>query len=788
MSPLCNSKVRLSHHPPRRRRSECAVAGTTTHPGATAAIVKIRGNSFRLSTAQALSLVTGVVLVAVLAICLAAIRVTLTRSAIEAAQYRVERSAKQLAAVAATSVAHSRSRFAPATSNPAVLASLREGTTPTGARLDSVREALAAILSVADSGRPVELWSVEGRRLAFIGDDVSERVPTDGSAEVTRSAPMLRPGIDPSDAADSIQLGTIYRSDSRTHYWVAVPVVSDGRTLGFVVSQSEIARNPQTTRTIQELSGNSAIGYFHNLDGSGWTTIGGTPATPPDSVSRDGARRYRDTLGPLIYADERIPGTSLGLAMEVPRSAVVARANVSVQRLALFCGALSLLGAVVAWLVGKRMARPLSELTEAAESVARGDYSTRVPAEGNQEVARLAASFNHMAAQVGESRALIEAREADLRTLANAMPQIAWMADVHGKTTWFNERWYEYTGFTRDQDSSSMGVTVVDPDQREEVRRTWQASLRSGERFEMEVRLRGKDGELRWFLTRVAPVRARDGSVQRWFGTSTDIQALREAREAAEAGNRAKSDFLAAMSHELRTPLNAIGGYAELIEMGLRGPVSEEQRRDLARIRSSQAHLLGLIGGLLDLSRIENGHVRYDMQSVGVAPILTDIEALVIPQASAKEQTLTCTACATDLAVRADREKLRQILLNLLSNAVRHSPVRASITVSAEQSEGELVSIMVRDTGPGIPRERHDTIFEPFVQLDRSLTRSTEGVGLGLAISRDLARGMGGDITVASAPGDGACFTLVLRAAPMDDQTQMERSSEIPALKRPDAP
>ena len=333
-----------------------------------------------------------------------------------------------------------------------------------------------------------------------------------------------------------------------------------------------------------------------------------------------------------------------------------------------------------------------------------------------------------------------------------------------------------------------MGVTVVDPDQREEVRRTWQASLRSGERFEMEVRLRGKDGELRWFLTRVAPVRARDGSVQRWFGTSTDIQALREAREAAEAGNRAKSDFLAAMSHELRTPLNAIGGYAELIEMGLRGPVSEEQRRDLARIRSSQAHLLGLIGGLLDLSRIENGHVRYDMQSVGVAPILTDIEALVIPQASAKEQTLTCTACATDLAVRADREKLRQILLNLLSNAVRHSPVRASITVSAEQSEGELVSIMVRDTGPGIPRERHDTIFEPFVQLDRSLTRSTEGVGLGLAISRDLARGMGGDITVASAPGDGACFTLVLRAAPMDDQTQMERSSEIPALKRPDAP
>jgi PAS domain S-box-containing protein len=747
--------------------------------------VKILGKSFRLSTAQALSLVTAVVLVAVLAICLAAIRVTLTRSAVEAAQYRVERGVKQLAAVAATSVAHSRSRFAPATSNPAVLASLRGNQPPTGARLDSVREALGALLTAADSGRSIELWSARGRRLAVVGDDVSERVPLDASAELPGPAPMLRPGIDPRDAADSIQLGTLYRRGERTLYWVAVPVVSDGRTLGFVLGQREIVQNPQTTRTIQELSGNSAIGYFHNLDGSGWTTIGGTPAQPPDSVSHGGDRRFRAETGPLIFADERIPGTSLALAMEVPRAAVVQRANVSVRRLAIFCGALSLLGALVAWLVGKRIARPLSELTEAAESVARGDYSARVPADGTEEVARLATSFNHMAAQVGESRALIEAREADLRALANAMPQIAWMADADGKVTWFNKRWYEYTGLTRGQDSSLVGATVVDPEQRKDVRFAWEASLRSGEPFEMEIRLRGKDGSLRWFLTRVAPVRARDGSVQRWFGTSTDIQTLREAREAAEAGNRAKSDFLAAMSHELRTPLNAIGGYAELIEMGLRGPVSEEQRRDLARIRSSQAHLLGLIGGLLDLSRIENGHVHYDIQSIAVAPMLADIEGLVLPQATAKEQALSCARCATDLAVSADREKLRQILLNLLSNAVRHSPVRASITVTAERGEGEFVTIEVRDTGPGIPQERHDTIFEPFVQLDRSLTRSTEGVGLGLAISRDLARGMGGDITVVSAPGEGACFTLSLPAAAMDNRTQMSRSAELAAVKIP---
>jgi PAS domain S-box-containing protein len=747
--------------------------------------VKILGKRFRLSTAQTLSLVTVVVLVAVLAICLAAIRVTLTRSAVEAAQYRVERGVKQLAAVAAASVAQSRAHFIPVTTNPAAIAALRDGSPPTGARLDSITAAIASVRTAADSGRPIELWSSRGRRLAFVGDDVTGNLPLQERAELPALSPMIRAGIDLHDEADSIQIGTLYRSGNHTGYWVAVPVMWKGKAIGFVVRESQIARNPQAQRTVQELSGSSAISYFHNEDGSVWTTIGGVPAGAPDSSPGARGGRSRDVIGPVIYADERIPGTPLSLAMEVPRSAVVARAAASVRRLAILSGALTLLGALVAWLVGRRVARPLRELTSAAEAVARGDYTTRVPTAGNEEVMRLALSFNNMAAQVGESRSLIEAREAELRTLANTMPQIAWMADSTGRATWFNERWYEFTGLTSEQDSPDIVGKVVDPEQADDVARAWQESARSGSPFEMELRLRGRDGTYRWFLTRVAPVRSREGTVLRWFGTSTDIQTLREAREAAEAGNRAKSDFLAAMSHELRTPLNAIGGYAELIDMGLRGPVSDEQRRDLARIRASQTHLLGLIGGLLDLSRIENGHVSYDIQSIGVAPMLADIEALVLPQATAKSQRLTCDMRTTDLAVRADREKLRQVLLNLLSNAVRHSPVGASITVLAERRGEERIAIKVCDTGPGIPRERQEEIFEPFVQLDRSLTRSTEGVGLGLAISRDLARGMGGDITVESAPGEGACFVLELPAAAMDVRTQLARSAEMAAVKVP---
>jgi PAS domain S-box-containing protein len=745
--------------------------------------VKILGKRFRLSTAQTLSLVTVLVVAAVLALCLAAVQVSLTRSAVEAAQYRVERSVKQLAAVAGTNVASSRSHYAPATTNPAVLAALGEDRAPSGPRLDSIQSALTNIRVEADSGRPIELWSTNGKRIAFVGDDVTEQVPLKQPAELPSPTLPLRPGLHLGEATDSIQLGTLYRSGNRTRFWVAVPVVSSGKTLGFVLKQSQIARNPQTERTVQELSGNGAIGYFHNADGTVWTTIGGAPARPPDTAATSNGGRGRPMIGSVIYADERIPGTPLALAMEVPRTTVIQRATTSVRRLALLSAALTLLGALVAWLIGRHVARPLRELTAAAEAVARGDYTTRVPTDGNEEVSRLATSFNHMAAQVGESRALIEAREADLRALANAMPQIAWMADENGNATWFNQRWYAYTGLTAEQDSPVIGATVVDPAQLSDVARAWAVARRSGEEFEMETRLRGKDGSYRWFLTRVAPVRARDGVATRWFGTSTDIQTLREAREAAEAGNRAKSDFLAAMSHELRTPLNAIGGYAELIDMGLRGPVSEEQRRDLARIRASQTHLLGLIGGLLDLSRIENGHVQYDIQSVGVAPMLADIEALVLPQATGKKQQLTCDTRVPDLAVYADREKLRQVLLNLLSNAVRHSPVGATITVVAARRDNDCVAIEVSDTGPGIPPERQEVIFEPFVQLDRSFTRSTEGVGLGLAISRDLARGMGGDITVRSAPGEGASFTLKLPAAMVDSRTQMARSAEMAAMR-----
>ena len=237
------------------------------------------------------------------------------------------------------------------------------------------------------------------------------------------------------------------------------------------------------------------------------------------------------------------------------------------------------------------------------------------------------------------------------------------------------------------------------------------------------------------------------------------------ARREAEAANRAKSEFLATMSHELRTPLNAIGGYAELMEMGIRGPVSPVQVEDLRRIQASQRHLLGLVNEVLNYARIETGTVRYDVADVPLAAVVASVEPLVAPQLAAKGLAFSYDGARdASLVARADGEKVRQVLLNLLSNAVKFTDAPGRVAVTFEGA-GEHVLVRVADTGIGIAPEELERVFEPFVQVNASLTRTHEGTGLGLAISRDLARGMGGDLAADSAPGRGSVFTLTLPRA-----------------------
>jgi signal transduction histidine kinase len=241
------------------------------------------------------------------------------------------------------------------------------------------------------------------------------------------------------------------------------------------------------------------------------------------------------------------------------------------------------------------------------------------------------------------------------------------------------------------------------------------------------------------------------------------MESERAARAEADSANQVKTQFLATMSHELRTPLNAIGGYAELMEMGIHGPVTPAQREALLRIQRSQRHLLNLVNNVLSLVKLDTRHVSYDFSDVQVEQALQFVAETTGPQLLAKRLRYEQSPCG-GIVVRADPEKLRQILINLLSNAIKFTDDGGLVRVDSVL-DGAHVRIDVRDTGCGIPPDQLDAIFDPFVQVDRRLNRPIEGTGLGLAISRELAQAMEGRLTVRSVVGEGSTFSLRLPGA-----------------------
>ncbi len=233
-------------------------------------------------------------------------------------------------------------------------------------------------------------------------------------------------------------------------------------------------------------------------------------------------------------------------------------------------------------------------------------------------------------------------------------------------------------------------------------------------------------------------------------------------KRTAESANLAKTAFLGAMSHELRTPLNAIGGYVDIIDMGLRGPVTDQQHTDLARVKTNQQHLLVLITEILNYARLGGGHVSYNVVEFDLGEQIDKAVLLVEPLFARSGLSYERNNSGPRVVVRADPEKVVQIVVNLLSNAIKFTPEGGHISIETEAASG-LVFLGVRDTGVGIPAEKAEAVFGPFVQLNDGLAGRDVGAGLGLAISRDLARAMGGELSLESAVGKGSCFTLALQ-------------------------
>ncbi len=366
--------------------------------------------------------------------------------------------------------------------------------------------------------------------------------------------------------------------------------------------------------------------------------------------------------------------------------------------------------------------------------------------------------------------------EARFRLLVTAVADYGiFVLDPEGRVASWNEGAQRMEGYTADEIIGQHFSVFYPQDRIDAGFPDYELEVAGREgRFEDEGWRIRKDGTRFWANVVITALRDERGVLVGFAKVTRDLTERRAAEErrvvdaqrvaAAEAANRAKSEFLATMSHELRTPLNAIGGYADLLAEEIYGPVGAEQKDALQRIRRSQQHLLSIINDLLNYSRIEAGQLSYDVAPVPVLAMLDTVAAMIEPQAIRKGLAFERGACPPQVIARVDRARTEQILLNLLSNAVKFTPPGGRIMVSCTPL-GNRVALRVRDTGPGIPPEKLEAIFEPFVQLGRALNSPHEGTGLGLAISRDLARAMGGDLTAASAPGVGATFTLVLPAA-----------------------
>jgi PAS domain S-box-containing protein len=366
--------------------------------------------------------------------------------------------------------------------------------------------------------------------------------------------------------------------------------------------------------------------------------------------------------------------------------------------------------------------------------------------------------------------------EMRLRAAVQSAPYPLMLHASDGEILQLSEAWMTLTGYystpvTTTSEWAELafagsGDSSVLPHGSEGLDQPEGESVRLGEHV-----VRAADGSDRiWDFHRVALGSLPDGR-RLWLTAGIDVteykhlvESERAARKEAEHANAAKSQFLATMSHELRTPLNAIAGYSELLKLELRGPITREQREDLERIDRSQRHLLSLINDVLNFAKIEAGHVAVETKPMILREVVDRLLEFVEPQLKEKGLSFSVATDIPDTEACGDPDKVRQILINLLSNAIKFTGAGGRITLKCHEDE-KMLYLCVEDTGSGIAADKLDAIFEPFVQVNRDYSSKHEGTGLGLSISRDLARRMGGDLTVESTPGQGSNFVLSLPRA-----------------------
>ena len=370
-----------------------------------------------------------------------------------------------------------------------------------------------------------------------------------------------------------------------------------------------------------------------------------------------------------------------------------------------------------------------------------------------------------------ESEEALRISEQRFRTMASVVPVTIWTTAADGALDYVNAYLTDYTGFPLEHVLNGAWRTALHPDDLPRCLELWSRSIATGSLYEIEYRIRRADGVFRWHLSRGLPLRDDSGRIIKWFGSTMDIddqkraaEALREAKEAAESANRAKDEFLANVSHEIRTPMNAILGMAELT---LDTPLTDEQRNNLNVVLSSAEGLLNLINDLLDFSKIEAGRLEMEEADFSLRTVLNQTLRALALRAHKKGMELACQVeQEVPDGLVGDGKRLRQVVLNLIGNAIKFTEAgEVIVRVRAQETNSQAVVLdfEIADTGIGIAPEKQQTIFQAFEQADSSTTRRYGGTGLGLTISSRLVEMMGGKIAVESQLGRGSTFRFGAR-------------------------
>lgn len=489
--------------------------------------------------------------------------------------------------------------------------------------------------------------------------------------------------------------------------------------------------------------------------------VQGAPASLPPSAARE---RYREQLLPA-FRPVRNASQELRELNQETMFAASRRAQDVAHRatwtLGLVGSGVLVVGLLFSLLLSYRIVRPVRELSDATRRIADGDYDVEVPAEGRDELARLARQFNEMAEQLRSYRDLnveqivAERRKSDaiVRSIDDALIAV----DEELRIQNLNPSARRLLG---DRGREAEGRHLLEVVRSEAVFERIRETVDSGRATEVDEGDRyvsvELDGQPRHYEIVITPVMSPEGEE-----THGAILMLRDVTKLKEL-DRMKSEFVATASHELRTPLTSIAMSLDLLDERASGRLEPEEREQLEGARNDVERLRSLIGDLLQLSRIESGRIELDIEAVEVSVLCDRAVEVMSPQADERSVAILCR-CPDGLPrVRADANKATWVLTNLLSNAVRYSDAGEDVAIDASANRGS-VHVSVTDHGPGIAYEDQSRIFDKFVQVEDE--RTPEGSGLGLAICREIVRAHGGSIWVESRPGEGSVFTFTLPVA-----------------------